>query len=312
MKICFFLQRRFADVGHTIICNLKESFGFNQFCAYVSVRKSYDFLKNQKEIAYTSLILDEDVHASLYKETIDYVYLKQLEKDYGIPNLWPYLCIDRILMQGQLLREYPHDEPLLSYEEMQKAIQVTSKAIIGFLEKEKPDAVVISVVGSLASLLLYHIAKKKGILTINIDLIRVKNRVGFTEDYKTFSWAKKIFEKVINGQQKIDLTKAQTFLKEFRDKPASYIKHATPEYNNQAKRIGNITFLRPDKLLRSVKWQFKSIARDIWRTHKDYTDILIWWEIWDKFKRKIRGLIGYSDLYSEVREEDFAFFCSSL
>ena len=43
-----------------------------------------------------------------------------LEKEYGIPNLWPYLYIDRVLMNGQLVREYPYNKTTLSHEDMMR------------------------------------------------------------------------------------------------------------------------------------------------------------------------------------------------
>ena len=57
------------------------------------------------------------------KVKLDIEYLHFLEKEYGIPNLWPYLHIDRVVMHGQLIREYPHDQPLLSHEEMMRLLR---------------------------------------------------------------------------------------------------------------------------------------------------------------------------------------------
>ena len=104
MKACLVLQRRFAYVGNEIASLLKERHGISEFCGYVSTRESYDFLRCQKDVAYTSLLLDEDVHEAYKKETIDWEYLAMLEREYGIPNLWPYIENDRIVRYGQLVR----------------------------------------------------------------------------------------------------------------------------------------------------------------------------------------------------------------
>jgi hypothetical protein len=310
MKICFFLQRRWVYIGHSMAFNLKKHFPETEFCALVQTRPSLIFLENQKDITYTSLLLEEDIHKKLYAEKIDYAYIAWLEKEYGLPNLWPYLYIDRVIMNGQLVREYPHDTPLLSHEDMMRLVQVTAKEIIAFLDKEKPDALVFSVVGALGSLLLYHIAKKRGIRTIIIEMTRIKNGMSFSEDYRTFTWVKKRFDEIQEGRISSEKENAQKFLKEFRDRPAPYHPQASPTFNNQAFRSANLRFLAPQKLLWSISWHTKAFFDDFKKWgNNDYSDIFVWWSIWDKSKRKIRGLIGYSDLYTPVVEgEDFAFY----
>lgn len=295
-------------IGHALAYHLHKSFGVKAFSAYVNLRANYEFLSAQDEVLYTSLLLDEDVHRSLYGEKTDMAYLKWFENKYGIPNLWPYLYIDRVLMSGQYVREYPHDRPILTPDEMLRAIQVTSKAIIQFLEKEKPDAVVIAVIGSMGSMLLYHIAQKMGIKTINIEITRIKNRVALSEDYRTFTWAKKVFQEIQQGKRLPTKNKdAKDFLDEFRTEPKPYHKQAEPESNKQIRRLGNLYFLLPKNLSWSIWWHLAQIYKKFRR--RDYTDELIWTLIWDKLKRKIRGLVGYLDLYHKVDlSENFAFF----
>ena len=149
--------------------------GVGEFCAYVSMRSAYNFLLSQKEIPYTQLLLDEAIHKKFMDEEVDFKYLAWLEEEYGIPNLWPYLYIDRVIMNGQLVREYPYNRATLSYYEMLQRLQITAREIIKFLDKEKPDFLFISVIGSLGALLLYTIAKKKGIKTFNLDYTRIGN-----------------------------------------------------------------------------------------------------------------------------------------
>lgn len=311
MKICFLLQRRWAIIGHSMAHHIQKNFENTDFCAVVQMRPSLEFLQKQREVTYTSLILEEDLHKELYNEKIDLNYLNSLEKEYGIPNLWPYLYIDRVIMHGQLVREYPYNKPLLSHEDMMRRVQVTARAIIKFLEKEKPDAVVISVIGSVGSALLYYIAKKKGIQVINLELTRIKNRIAFSEDFKTFSWAKKYFEEIQGGRISHEKKNAEQYLKEFRDHPAPYHQQASPTFNNQALRRAHIQFLAPKKLAWSLMWHVKTLISDIKQKKKnnDYTNVFVWWSTWDKLKRKTRGLRDYSDLYTPVDQNDvFAFY----
>src|SRR3989344_3581529 len=184
IKGCFFLQRKFAPIGNVIAGHLRQ-YGVTEFCAYATPRTAYNWLATPKIVPYTKILLDEDIYKKHQQEKLDWDYLNWLEKEYGIPNLWPYLYIDRVIMHGQLIREYPHDQPLISYEEMLKTLQVTAKEIIKFLKEEKPDFLFISVIGSLASLLLYQISKKMGVQTIVLGYTRIKNGIILTEDYKT-------------------------------------------------------------------------------------------------------------------------------
>jgi hypothetical protein len=309
MKICFFLQRRWVIIGHSIACNLKKNFPDTEFCAFVGMRPSLEFLQEQKDLVYTSLLLEEDIHNKLYNEKIDLEYLRTLEKAYGIPNLWPYIYYDRVILSGQLVREYPHNKALLSCEEMMKRIQVTAKSVIEFLDREKPDVLVFSVVGSMGSSMLYNIAKKRGIKTINVELTRINNGITFSENYKTFTWVKKRFEEIQKGQSSPRKEDAKKFLSEFRDRPAPYHQQFSV-FKKQANRRANLAFLQPEKLAKSIHWHFNTFFKDLKKKrNNDYTDIFIWWIIWDKLKRKTRGLIGYSDLYSTVNPNDrYAFY----
>lgn len=310
MKICFFLQRRWALIGHAMATHLQENFSDTEFCGLVSMRPSLKFLQDQKDIHYTSLLLEDDIHKKLFSETIDYPYLTWLEKEYGTPNLWPHLYVDRVVMNSQLRREYPYNEPLLSHEDMLRRIQVTAKEIIAFLDREKPDVVVISVIGSVGSSLLYTIAQKRGIKTITIELARIQNRMAFSETYKGFSWVTTYFKEIQGGRKSQEYQHAIDFLNEFRERPTAYRKEADPSFNKQTLRRANLFFLRPAHLLWSIYWHLKTLLKDLGKAqNSDYTDIFIWWHVWDKLKRKTRGLVGYADLYTKLGDnERYAYY----
>ena len=181
MKICFFLQRRFAYVGHDLALLLKEKYGFDKFCGYVGLRSSYNFLTSQKEILYSTLLLDEDTHTKYKNEKLDLKYLSKLEKEFGIPNLWPYLAVDRTIMFNQAIREYPYNTPKYTHEEMLRILQVTAKTVLAFLDKEKPDFIVFSAIGAVSSLLLYEIAKKRGIKILHILTTSLRDKFVISE-----------------------------------------------------------------------------------------------------------------------------------
>ncbi len=310
-KICFFLQRRFAYLGHAMAYNILKEPGISEVCAYAALRSSFEFLKKQTDVKYSGLILDEDIHAEALKlEKIDFTYLDDLEKKYGLPNLWPYLYLDRVMMNGQLIREYPYNEPTATFEEMLKCLEHTAKTLELFLDAQKPDALVFSVVGSLSPLLLYHMGKKRGIKTICIDLTRIKNGVAFSDDYKTFSWVDSLYTKLERGDTRSKFDKeAKKFIATFRNEPTPYYKELRPDFNNQVTRRANLLFLRPKQLIWALWWHLRQLYLDLTQKNRDYTDILVWWIAWDKLKRKARGLIGYDNYWEEVRQgEDYAFY----
>src|SRR3989344_2976768 len=186
-KICFYLQRNYAYTGHLLALWLQEKYGLKNFCAYVGLRRIYTFLSTQKEINYGDMVLDEEVYARYHNEALDLPYLKKLEKEFGIPNLWPYLTVDRTIMFNQAAREYPYNTPVLSHEEMLRILQVTAKAVISFLDKERPDAIVFSTVGNVPGYLLYEIAKKRSIKVLYILTPSLGDRYVISEAYDRFT-----------------------------------------------------------------------------------------------------------------------------
>lgn len=305
MKICFLLQRSFWRIGHALAVNLKNNFRVKEFCGYAHLRTTKEFLDSQKEIEYKPLILDEDIHKKYKEEKIDFEFLKRLEKDYGIPNLWPYLTIDRTLMYSILPREYPSDKPFYSHEEMLKILQVKARAIIAFLEKEKPNSLVLYQPGSTSNLLLFHIAKKMGIKTIVFYLPGIKNIYAITEDYNRLSYAEKTFEKIEKDIYNSPLKeKAQKWINEFRKTPQPYHPDASPG-KNVLNRLEQMKFIFPKNFVKTTLW----FIHLIFKKNKDYTDERPIWFLIDRMKRKFRTIVGYSDLYDEIEEnEDFAFF----
>ena len=187
MKLGILLQRQFAYIGHNMAIWLKEKHEVTDFCGYVYQRWSFDFLKNQKDIKYSSLILDEDVHKEYLNEKVDLKYLAELERDYGLPNLWPYIALDRVLMFNQVVREYPYDTPAYTHEEMLRIFQVKARTIIKFLEKEKPEAFLFPNIGGIGAYMLYIVCKKMGIRTLVLLPACTEDRYVLSEKFDYFT-----------------------------------------------------------------------------------------------------------------------------
>ena len=91
-------------------------------------------------------------------------------------------------MHNQLVREYPYNTPPYTHEEMLKIAQVNIKKILAFLDNEKPDFILFSIVGSLGAKLLYHIAKKKRIKTICAIANTLPQTTVLSTAYDRLSW----------------------------------------------------------------------------------------------------------------------------
>ncbi len=310
MKICLLLQRRFAFIAHDLAILLQEKYGVKEFCGYVYTRSSYDFLQSQKDIRYTRLILDEDVHNEYKNEKLDLKYLKDLEHELGMPNLWPYLAIDRIVMFDQLRKEYPHNTPRYSHEEMMKILQVKARTVINFLDKEKPDAIVLPNIGSTAAFLLYNLAKKRGIKILYIAMLSIKDKYIISERYDASTGVEEIFKRNLSGPQKSKFyEEAKQHIHTFRNKPQYYDVEADPT-KQPVNRLKQLQFILPKNFFRSFSW-FAHLINEYFVTsyRYDYSYVHPWDYFKDRVQRKIRNLFGVNDLYDTYNpNEDYAFF----
>ncbi|MBI2627876.1 MAG: hypothetical protein HYW71_00360 [Candidatus Niyogibacteria bacterium] len=323
IKLAFFLGRRFTYIGHTIAILLKERHGLNNFCAYVAMRSGFNFLKSQKDIQYNQLFLAEDVFAKYKNEKIDLDYIKSLEHEFGLPSLWPYIVLDRVLISNLFLRAYPSDTPKYSHEDMLKIFQVIARTVIEFFDKEKPNFILFSAITDLGTLLLYEAAKKRNIKTLFICSVRIDNFYILSERYDNYSDLNELFIKMRQNMDSLENQQykkmAKNFLISFQNKPTYYVeksKAASYFLEDYASLIYHFRFLSPFRIGQTIRWFLK--------THYDYfinkagdrddfTTKKPWWEAWDKLVRKIRVLVGYGDLYDKEKDgEDYAYFALHL
>lgn len=304
MKSCIVLQRRFAPIGNAIALELKNKYGVKEFCGYVMTRNAQRFAHSQKDIAYTDLLVDEDLHNQYKSEKLDIEYLKKLESEYGFPNLWPYIAIDRTLMMDIPPKEYSiSPTPPYTHEEMLRILQVKFRSIIGFLNKERPDFIVGVNVSCVGNTTLYYVAKKMGIKYYTIDNGKIGNRITFSDNYKTLSGVEKIFRKIRKESYKSPkCAEAKEFLEKFRKNPKP------PPFAAEEKRKS--TLEKIISIIRGALFTFKSIFVFARNRHKEDTSTENPFYLFrNKLKRKIRGLRNLNALYDKVDlNEDFAYF----
>jgi hypothetical protein len=311
MKICFMLQRRFVYIGYALASQLNQKYGIKNFCAYVQLRSSLNYIKSKKSPHFTELIFDEDIHKKYKTEIIDREFIDKLEEGYGLPNLWPYIELDRVVRSNQLVRAFPYDKPHYTHEEMIKIIQVNAKAIIKFLDEARPDILVSPTIASIGSLMLYQMAKKRNIKTLIIHSTRIGIKYTVNENIINFDSAISLFSQL--QANKISLPKERTdaiiILEKYRQKLQPYSLADLPKFK-PINRRRQFNFLLPSKLIWSIKWHSRLIIGFINNPNRDdYSNINPFLQIWDNLKKKIRVLIGYGDLCDEiVPGEDFAYF----
>ncbi len=224
---------------NSIAKHLKERQTDVEFSGLVVGKKFFEFLKKQKEVEYKHLELVQDIYQGYEKEEVDMDYLNELEKKYGMPNLWPFVYADRDIILYNKFAKY-------SYEDYLKLLQRFLTRIEELVEKAKPDVVIFDCVASMPSLILYQIAQKKNIPTLIFTCVRVKNWMTFS--YDTFEGFNKVKENFESGKIREDKRlEAIEFLKEYRSKKI-VLEYMQTNYDSNAGR-------------QSVGYLIKRIAR---------------------------------------------------
>ncbi len=189
MKACIVIQNQYSKLGHALALTLKKKYGVTEWCTYVISPGAADFIRAQTDIRYDPVLVDHELHAKYPNEVIDHDYIAQFEKTYGPPYPWQYLYADRKLMMSIGPKEETTTliDPLYGHDDLTKIFQVRAKAIEKMLTEAKPDFILFFAIGTLGHLILYHVAKKLGIKTYNIDFPRLQNRICISEDYRTLT-----------------------------------------------------------------------------------------------------------------------------
>lgn len=307
MKGCIILQRSFSAVGNSIAYELQKRYGITEFCGMVFLRRAYNFINDQKDVTYTSILFEEEMHKQLQNERLDYAYLNHLEKTYGIPTLWEYITPDRTFLMGIPPKEYSiYPTPIYNHEELLRCLQLRFRTIIAWLGKEKPDFLICTLVGAMSTMILYHVAKKMGIKVITIDFGRLNNKVILTEDYKTFTFVETLFTKIQNKEYYSEYQdEAAKLLEEIRTKHISY----QPQLS-KPQPFKELKFFVPKNFIRGIVFLIKLISDYVKTPHKsDYTIETPWDFIRNKTIRVARNIRGHSDLYDKPNwSENFCYY----
>jgi hypothetical protein len=225
LKALFLLPGRFAPLAHAIARKLKDDYGVSRFSGLTYTRSSYNFLSSQKDIDYQPLLTDAAIYKLSEDIELDRPLLAQFEEEYGAPNLWPYVLIDRSLfVPSEGHPSYPVAGSRLSIEQLEKLLQAHFSAILGLLDEAKPDFIVGNSPGHMGTLILAHVAKSRGIPTLFFGRTRLLNKVTFSYDpYENFDQIFQSYADLKDDDRKSDFRQeAEDFLHTFRSERLFY------------------------------------------------------------------------------------------
>ncbi len=308
MKACIVLQNQYHLLGHALACLLKERHGIEQFVAYVYSPEALEFVGNQSDIIYSSVLSDHELHARHKNEPVDIEFVRRFEEEYFPPNIWQYLYSDRKLMMSIGPKEETTAiiDPCYDHETLIKAFQARARAIEDMLKKERPDFILFFAIGSIGHKILYQIARKLGIRTYNIALPQLGLMRAISEDHGRLSGAMKI-AKSSPGPSARYIKEARELIDTVRKSGSLQLEYYV---HNAEEHEVHLSSLR--RLIRSMKYVFL-----LWKRHRANKDMFIYGTtnehpmrfIAHKLKRYIRGLRGYRDLWDTIPAgESYAYF----
>jgi hypothetical protein len=297
MKACIVLQNQYAKLGHAFARILKEKYGVNEFCAYIISEGARQCIRTQTDIHYDPILVDHELHARYADETPDPNYISLFEKTYGPPYVWQYLYTDRKLMMSIGPKEETTAviDPLYTHENLLRIFQIRAKAIEHMLRTERPDFVLFFSVGTLAHLLLFHIAKKLNIKIYTIDFPRIENRMCISEDYRTLSFVEQTFRDYMKNDAHTPFhTEAKDLIASFRKTGSLHLQYmdiAVGQLPRGAAGIQNI--------LRTVRY-LATLSVNYWRNRRRFvygvTDQNPFRFIGQKLRQRYRIWRGMDDL----------------
>ena len=164
------------------------------------------------------------------------------------------------------------------------------------------------VVSSLGNMLLFHIAKKKGIRVLVGAETRMEGGYCLSEDYSSFTFAEQRFRELLAGASSPKSDAARSYITDYRKRPHTY-HYVMESYKRSGSRAAAFAWLAPMRLMRSVSWNLRYIVSYAREGSHDYSDRPALGFLIDTFRRKFRLVRGFNDLYDRYDpREEFAYF----
>ena len=230
MRIYWWLGLTRTYAVHAAARELQRRYDWNEHAAYVVGRDPYNFLRQQQDVHYQILDEHDQVFVRYREIKLDPPYLDQIERDYGLPSLWPYAYADRHLTAFTHHDYYSHT--LFSHADIRRAIQNYFQYYLGVFERFHPDVVIAYAVASMPALVVYHIAQKKGIPFLYPFTVRIRDRYIIANDpYEEWAEVRVRYHELLSGQPSPAEAEARQILADFQTAPA------VPQYTALANQV---------------------------------------------------------------------------
>jgi hypothetical protein len=301
MKIYWWLGLTRTYAMHAAVCELQRRYGWKEHAAYVVGRDPYDFLRQQQDVHYQ--ILDEHDQIFIrYRETaLDPTYLDQIEQEYGLPSLWPYAYADRHLTAFTHHDRYSHKP--FSHDDICRAIQNYFQYYLDVFERFQPDVVIAYAVASTPALIVYHIARNRGIPFLFPVTARIHDRYLIaTDPYEQWAEVRARYQELLAGQNSPREAEARRILEDFRAAPVA------PQYTSLANRVVEEREVMTGR--KASRWLSDLVKSWTGKYEQSYRVVhpLQRAEDWFRFKWRIRQLRRPGFFEKPRDDESYAFF----
>ena len=206
-KLHFLFGDPLESFYQAIAIYLSRHYGFTEFSGLMWGHNQLRLLDRQK-VNWTHIeVISDHIRTTLPSVKLDTNYLKEIEQKYGIPNFGLMIHSDRWFGKKP-------------YKWVLKFLQMSVNLIERMYDKTQPDVVIIDPVADLMSYLHYVIAVEKGIPCYSITNSRMPDRISIDSGpYRLWKRVDQFFEEKLHRLSTTsELTKAETFLENFRQK----------------------------------------------------------------------------------------------
>jgi len=240
-KIFFLLPGLYAPLGHAIARKLKEEYGLSHMAAFTVSDWARDFVQGQSEVRYEPHIHDQDIQDKALTVDVDKQRLESIEREYGLPNLWPYILVDRDIIypfKGHPFYRYGHRVEL---ETIQKLVQTYFEVLTDVFDQVKPDYVIAGPeAGTLGLYIIRSIAHKRTIPTLYLRPTRVSNKVSVAIDpVEAFERIFRAYDNLRTDKQSSPFrAEAEEYIRKFRSEHLLYEGMSARHFQNATTKRG--------------------------------------------------------------------------
>lgn len=152
-----------------VAAELRDRHGVEALGGFVWGKDQADLLRNSP-VPWWRLDTFTEWLQELPTHQLDLSDLERLEGRYGLPTLSRMIYGER-----HLLSRYSHEDVL-------KIIQIVARRWERLMDEDRPDAIFVESIDGLPMLLMYAVARDRGVPIIHLDSGRIDRRVAITHD----------------------------------------------------------------------------------------------------------------------------------